>query len=251
MDKELRKNLAKYDKHLNDKLRKGICCVASGMVDECTRKIIRAHTISRSLGINELAVKGHVYGYKMSSLFDLYKNEGKIIPEKIGVKNASAFKMFCAHHDKQLFSYIEDKEFTLDYKSCFLLMYRTICQEWYKKHNTRNLLTETEIDLYFNYGTELGFIDLSRLKLNMDLALKKENYNGFRHYIFELGEENNLLGSFAYVPEVDFTNQKIQSLASKDYVIQIAINSISSKGKNYIIFSWEKEFDDLFRGYIP
>ena len=73
------------------------CYVPDSLKHECSKRIINAHTVSKSGSLKEIADESnHVLGLKIS-LPNIIKNEGKLIPEKIGINQASTFKGFCSN----------------------------------------------------------------------------------------------------------------------------------------------------------
>ena len=64
--------------------RKG-CYIAKDLFGECEKKIINAHTVSKSGTLKAIADDtNHVLGLKIS-LQNLFKKKGKLEPEKIGI----------------------------------------------------------------------------------------------------------------------------------------------------------------------
>ena len=111
------------------------CSVPEGMKEHCSKKIIKAHTVSKSGCLAEISDEtNHVLGLK-PSLSSLNKNSGIVHLEKIGINRASTFGGFCSFHDKELFSPIEDNEFVYTEEQCFLLAYRAVAKEQYAKQS--------------------------------------------------------------------------------------------------------------------
>ncbi len=115
-----------------------ICSVPNSMKNKCTKQIIRAHTISKSNCLAEIADEtNHVLGLK-PSLSSLVKNKGTINPERIGINSASTFTGFCSYHDNKIFLPLETKVFTASNEQCFLLAYRSIARDVYMKSGSEN-----------------------------------------------------------------------------------------------------------------
>ena len=97
---------------------------AKELENNCSDQIINAHTLTKSLSLNEIAKNGHVYGFKNRDIFDLARNEGFTSLKKLGVRTASTFKGFCSYHDDKLFSCLEKQNFELLEEQSAALLYR-------------------------------------------------------------------------------------------------------------------------------
>jgi hypothetical protein len=64
---------------------------------------------------------------------DLFQNNGAITAKKIGINKFSVLNCFCAKHDNDLFSAIEDEPLTFNPHQLALLHYRTVASEVYRK----------------------------------------------------------------------------------------------------------------------
>jgi hypothetical protein len=79
-----------------------------------------------------IAKDGHVLRYT-ANIGDLIKTNGKLSIKRIGIKDASAFYGFCAKHDRELFSCIENERFVGRPDQCLAVAYRTLSRELYGK----------------------------------------------------------------------------------------------------------------------
>ncbi|HSH98415.1 MAG TPA: SEC-C metal-binding domain-containing protein [Methyloradius sp.] len=70
-----------------------MCLVPEEMKHNCSGKIIKAHTVPRSGSLAKIAQAGHVYTF-VPSLPNFIKNKGKLLPQLVGIKNASTFTGF-------------------------------------------------------------------------------------------------------------------------------------------------------------
>ena len=127
------KKLGAENSRLQKKANFKSCSVPDNMRMECLGKIIKAHTISKCLGLSDLAIKGRVLGLPQKpNLFEYHKNGGKLEILEMGVNEASVLQCFCAKHDREIFSPIENEDFIASPEQCFLLAYRALINEWYK-----------------------------------------------------------------------------------------------------------------------
>lgn len=245
--------------------RKG-CSIPSELRHECNKKIIDAHTISKSSTLIEIADEtNHVLGLKID-LATLSKNKGKLIPERIGVNQASTFKGFCSKHDKELFSCVEDQPFTGSNEQCFALMYRSVAKELYAKEGSllmSEFIKNTDkgrqpVEQLFiqkfaadnQLGVKTALKELSAFKAQLDNQLLGNATNNMSHLIIEASNPMPIVVSSVAAPVFDFDNNQIQDLADLTVVPEyVVFNSFSSEGKGYVVFSWLKD-SNIILGFI-
>ena len=117
------------------KLFKRKTCIAGAMGD-CDGQIIGAHTIPRSQ-LKKIAIDGHVYAFQATA-GDLYRNQGQYSVGKRGIAQFSVLNLFCSEHDREIFSHLENDDLIFDDHQLFLLHYRAMGAELYKKINGLN-----------------------------------------------------------------------------------------------------------------
>ena len=198
---------------------------------------------------------------------NLFKNKGKLTPEKIGVNQASTFKGFCSTHDNQLFSCIEDRPFSGTEEQCFALMYRSIAKELYAKEgsllSSEQLLRngdkgKQQFDQMaiqsFATNNELGLktsiTELLEFKVRLDDQMLGKITNSMSHLIIESLTPIPVAVSSMCAPITDFECKIIQDLGDLNVVAEpVVFNSFSSDGKGYVVFSWLKE-SSVIIGFI-
>lgn len=233
------------------------CYVATDLKHECSKKIINAHTVSKSSSLKEIADQSnHVLGLKIN-LANIIKNEGKLVPEKIGINQASTFRGFCSTHDKSLFSCIEDREFVGDDEQCLALMYRSVAKELYAKEGGFNnsefaknsdkgkhLLGQISIQNFVatqQIGINAALAELSELKFELDNQLLGKSVGNLSHLIIDSTSPMPVAVSSIVAPTADFKGNFIQDLDDLNIVAEhLVFNSFSSDGKGYVVFSWAK-----------
>lgn len=266
-----RENLAPVSKgeaigHSQKNASRKCCYVPADLKHECSKKIINAHTISKSGSLKEIADESnHVLGLKIS-LPNIIKNEGKLVPERIGINQASTFKGFCSIHDKSLFSCIEDREFVGDDEQCLALMYRSVAKEIYAKEgglNTSEFIKNGDkgkhpLDQIFiqNFvanhqkGIKAAITELSELKSQLDDQLLGKSSGNLSHLIIESALPMPVAVSSIVSPITDFDGNLIQDLGDLNVAAeQLVFNSFSSDGKGYVVFSWSKNSTEVL-GFI-
>jgi hypothetical protein len=257
--RESESSISKGDafKHSKKNSSRKCCYVPDELKNECSKKIINAHTISKSGSLKEIADdSNHVLGLKID-LQNLIKNNGKLIPEKVGINQASTFKGFCSNHDKDLFSCVEDREFIGDEEQCLALMYRSVAKELYAKEgalNTSEFMKGSDkgkspIDQLFiqNYvamneaGTKAAIKEILELKSQLDSQLLGTTIGSLSHLIIKSSLPMPVAVSSVFSPTADFDGNMVQDLADLSISAeQLVFNSFSSDGKGYVVFSWEK-----------
>ncbi|EKT0590967.1 SEC-C domain-containing protein [Morganella morganii] len=240
---------------MTNKLNKEkLCSVPEELKDSCTSRIIKAHTVSKSGSLMDIAKDSHVLGLKVS-LEKIQRNRGRLTLEKVGINNASTFTGFCSFHDKEIFSPIENEEFIASKKNCFLLAYRALSREIYAKKSSskvpsvlsqldagKGLSTQMQIQLFkkhYEEGNKLALKDLDFMFNIFKSALLNEDYNEIEHYIIEFDAPPFIQGASTFAPPYDFFDNHIQKIdLSTSLLKQIVINCFSDHGKGYFLLSW-------------
>ena len=234
------------------------CYVPSELKHECEKRIINAHTISKSGSLKEIADStNHVLGLKID-LANLFKNKGKLIPARVGINKASTFKGFCSKHDKELFSCMEDRPFVGTEEQCLALMYRSVAKEIYAKEGSllsseiirtgdkgKDLLRQIYIQNFAAYnklGLEKALRELSDFKTQLDGQLLGKVKNNLCHLIIEASSPMPIAVSSIISPVYDFEGNLIQDLGNLKITAEsLVFNSFSSDGRGYVVFSWLKD----------
>jgi len=237
---------------------KQYCSVPEELRSTCSNKIINAHTVSKGASLLEIADStNHVLGLKIN-LANIKRGNGVLLPERIGVNQASTFKGFCSLHDKQLFACVEDKLFTKSPEQLFALAYRALCKEIYAKGASeivislikdsdkgKNLLEQAFTQNFasnYRLGVDTAKKELAILKDKFDSHLLGKEALDVSHFVMTSKTPCPVAVSSILFPDVDFDGKAIQDLANLQVVPECVIfNSFSSDGKGYIVFSWLKE----------
>ncbi|MES2674460.1 MAG: SEC-C domain-containing protein [Pseudomonadota bacterium] len=257
LDRDQQKPIDQSEAHrvANSSTSKKYCSVPDELKHECSRKIINAHTVSKGSSLLEIADDtNHVLGLKIS-LAALQRGNGTLSPERIGINQASTFKGFCSVHDKDLFSCIEDEEFSKKADQLFALAYRSLCKEVYVKGTNEDVVSLMKksdkgkelLDQFFtqqlaaDYGTGVNAAvqELGLLKNAFDRHLLKIESLNLCHLIVSSDEPCPVAVSSILCPDVDFEGNVIQNLSDLTVIPEcIIFNSFSSDGKGFIVFSW-------------
>ena len=156
------------------------CLAPSAWRSKCSGKIVRAHTVPKSGSLQKIVRMGHVYSFD-TSIESIERNRGSIVPKLLGINKASTFAGFCSRHDDAIFSPLEKQEFNGTPEQCFLLGYRALALELYKKRAAINLFSsflnevdkgyplEAQVEMQaffqnFQMSSEAGLKDLKQYK---------------------------------------------------------------------------------------
>ncbi len=237
----------------------GQCLHPDASQDNCSRKIAKAHTVQKARGLAAIADSGHVISSK-KGFENIFRNEGKILPGRIGVNDASTFMGFCVTHDSKMFEPIESKGFTLNHEAAFLLAFRAISYEFLtKKNSIRTVEIQRQMDKGQDFerqvivqqhlqahlaGSLRGMSDVRSWKEKYDLCFKAEEYESIPHYAVEFDAILPFVCSGAFHPEVDFSGKRLQIISRGDAQFEhVCLNLTSANGKSYLVFGWDGEPD--------
>lgn len=229
------------------------CFHSSADGANCSGKIIEAHTVSKSGSLRRIARNGKVYNFK-PNINSLFKNNGKLDCQEVGIGQASTFPGFCAYHDKQLFSPIEDQEFEATSYNATLLGYRAIAREIYaKQHQSGGIPFLKTMDKgkpefiqkalqstagFYEHGVDLGLQDLLSIKGSYDKAFQSNDFTPSQFVIIEFTETPHILFSGAIYPEYDFSGDQLQELSKAGPLDGISMNAIATTKGGAISFQW-------------
>jgi hypothetical protein len=259
LNRDKQKPVGKNEIHktLNSFNQQKYCSAPKGLGDKCTTKIVKAHSVSKSSSLKEIAVGGHVLTtFKATNHFNgIHKFE----PKSIGINRASTFSGFCSYHDKILFSAIEDVPFECTDQQCFLVAYRAVARELFAKKSAAKVfgllkeldkgksinrqLEHQKVSNHYNNNNDLTTSDLIYVKNKLDEMLLSKDYANLVHVVFELEKAPSVMTSAITGSEIDFDGGVLQKPSSNpddipDYLI---VNSFAGNGKGYMVMSWLTE----------
>ena len=238
-----------------------LCSAPDVMHENCSGKIIAAHTVQRSGSLSEIARDGHVFTF-VPSFENLTKHKGLLHPELVGIRKASTFSGFCSTHDDELFAPVEKEVFDGSQQQCFLLAYRAYAREIYTKRAAaetaklqkdldrgRSLDTQMSMQM-FNFtqglGLDAALRDIEHHKPRFEAPLLSDDYSVVRSYIIDLEGPPPVMCSGTYPPERDFDGKRHQDLV--DITVAPHLLSVTSfyGGENgHVVFTWLPEDDPV------
>lgn len=229
--------------------------------DNCSGRIIKAHTVSKSSTLKNISVDGHVLNFDLSNLSEM--NQADITkyatPKTIGINSASTFTGFCAHHDQESFLKVDEKFDIVTKEIAFLLSFRAYAREIYAKMEVikaieERLERETDADAIrfmniFIAGNKKGLEDLSKRKGHMDKSLMNQDYSDWSSCSFCFQGNPVIASSGGFLPEFDFAGNSIQNLLEDDAMNALWVNIIPQDDKTFLIFFWHKS-DPISRKFV-
>lgn len=222
------------------------CMAPEALQDECSKKMIESHTISKSASLIPLSENGHVYIIE-NNIYAKSKAELLNITEK-GIRKTSINKLFCSFHDKSLFADIEDNKKEEELSECqlFLHTYRNFANELFKlkralrfQQEIKNTIAE---DINSLKNCEEGVRDMEEQKLDLDFILLSSNFKDFRYVLVEIENDFNYLVSAYSTPDFTFGKDNIDFdfYGSKP---SISITMFYDGNRKYLLFSWLKKYE--------
>ncbi|WAT83535.1 YecA family protein [Delftia acidovorans] len=238
------------------------CSAPQAWHNECAKKISKAHTVPKSLSLKAISRNGMVYGFTSTSIIDISKNKGKLLPKEIGINNASTFTGFCSTHDDGIFAPLEKVEFAASQEQCFLLAYRAVMREIYLKKSMANpSLPMQMLDKGRSVEVQKAIQFFSQLQgVGIDVATKDgkkhaerfekvligRDYSEVRAFLVNFDEPPPVMCSGSFAPEYDFNGNKLQDLANLEIVPNIvSVNSFYDGAKGRFVLSWLQSDDPV------
>lgn len=244
-------------KEMNSFNSKKFCSVPEVMKTECSKKIIKAHSVSKGSSLKAIAEDGHVYTtFKTNHDFSVSK---RVRPKKVGINQASVFTGFCSNHDKHIFAPIEDDAFNKSAYHCFLVAYRSLCRELFVKESAANTFSFAQqldkgkslseqvmiqqMAKYYGSNNDLTTGDLQYLKQKLDQMFTAGAYDDLHHLVVELEHPARVMTSAVLGYTVGFDGEMLQKISDdpKEIPDYVFINSFASENKGFVVLSWLKE----------
>lgn len=243
-----------YIKVMRKLHEKGYCLHPKANQTVCVGPIVRAHTVQRNGGLSRIARDGHVYTFLSG---DRIADNQLVTPSLVGIKKASTFTGFCSWHDNQTFEPIEHFPFQSTPQHTFLLGYRALSHELYKK--------KAAIDLTFPYQLQhldkgrslsqqintqhllhtliasyrIGLRDLVHYKTAYDQALLASNFSEANYYVLRLDKTPEFLCASPLAPDFDFAGELLQDPMNISLVLDhLVFSMIATDSGGAVIFSW-------------
>jgi len=220
--------------------------------EECSERIVRAHSIQNNRILTKLAVQGEVIALREDSLFF---RSGQAVGRKI----ATTFSGFCKYHDMVTFRDIENREFEGDLKQLFLFAYRAFALEYHRKMEQLKVsqiqfaqmpsIAHHEEQLRYYRALQMGISDNSQTKELLDQGLLTEDYNLLNHCVWEIPYEIEFATSTAFGLYYDINGQEINDYSSDERIRSLFVSVFPAEQKSFCLFSWLGIDDAYYRAF--
>ena len=239
---------------MRSQLNKGYCSHPDAGCGKCSDRVIKAHTVQRRGGLAAIAEGGHVISTESAGR-DIFKNDGRFIPSKVGLRSASTFMGFCNQHDTEMFRPVETQSVELNPKALFLLAFRAISYELYmKKFQLYSIKHLRELDAgipfelqaefqtivhSYECGVLRGMEDVLRWKDQYDTIFCKELLDDHRYFVVEFSHVLPVVGCGAFYPEFDFHGKALQRISHGNATHEhVTFNLAVLNGRSVIVLGW-------------
>lgn len=222
--------------------------------DECSEKIIGAHSIQNNKVLKQISDNGLLY-------MPYPKNDNPFaITTKWGRKEATVFTGFCGYHDNELFKPIENNDFNKSHEHIFLYTYRCFALGYHRKQENVNLqqkilekrpslMGNDEIEEMFS-GDRLAVRDLEACKTEFDNAILDQEYNILTSIVWEFDKATKFAASGYTTLTRDLEGIILQDLTDLNATMKHVFFTIFAEGdRSFCIISWLKTNDSLFQSY--
>jgi hypothetical protein len=243
-----------YDLH-DKELQRRYCSHADATGQPCDGKIVKAHTIQKSGGLEAIARDGHVYFLSTPRRLNPERKPGELVPRLVGIGQASVFPGFCAKHDRELFLPIEGKHCTIGPAEALLFSYRTSCLE---AHYKQALLAVSDCFFRFDEGAPVKnqeksqnlahnvrrFVrraeaDTHSQKKAYQARLEAQDFVGFAYSWTRFDGLLPVACSGAFLPDNDLMGTPLQRIPYGKKVFEaVTLNITSFAGQSIIVFGW-------------
>lgn len=232
----------------------GFCLHSRAIGEACGGAAVASHTIQRRGGLAAIAEDQHVISNRFE-MDDLIKNSGEPAVRRVGIRKASTFPGFCAKHDFELFEPIEKPGAHLDKRAAFLLSYRAICMEYFKKKaavetlpilkladSGRPFPVQAQIQNYcavYEQGTALGMRDIARFRSVYDSCMLDTHQGGFKYSAIFFDKVLPIVLCSAWLVETDFHGNWLQKLGTNSEELElVAVNVTTIGDRTAALFGW-------------
>ena len=232
---------------------KGYCSYPGAGPATCGERIIRAHTVQRATGLAAIAERGHVISAK-SAFKDMAKNDGQLVPRKVGINDASTFMGFCDRHDTTMFRAAEAGTVALTQTTCFLLAFHALAFELFQKEaqfrhlevlrdrdNGRPFEDQCDIQHYLHYRREgvVRAVDgLRRWKAACDAAYLEQQFDAFRFAGAAFSGILPVVCCGGFYPEFDFEGRPLQRLGRAFSFEMVTYNLTVVSDRSVAVLGW-------------
>jgi hypothetical protein len=241
-------------------------CLYPSSPAPCTQRVIRAHSISRSIALAKIARAGEVYQIDANP-FSIEKSKGNVPIKPVNIASATTFTGFCSPHDNSLFKPIDKDELTPTKQEVLLLHYRALCREFYVKQplpETNELLRELDRGRSKEFQAMVqGLVNargavineslrqLEADKAKCDHAISRNDYTTLRGAYILFRQLPSLACSGYTQPSFDFAGNTLQDITetTKPY-LNCSFTLLPNRSGGIAVFAWLDDADSICRSFV-
>ena len=241
-------------------------CLYPSTGSACSGKVIRAHTISRSVALSRIARSGKVYQLDTNP-FTIQKHQGEPQLTLENIASSTTFTGFCSPHDNQLFDLIDKGSLTPTREQALLLHYRALCRELYVKRPniaTNELLREADRgrpvpvqQMVQGYISARGMAIVESLKqlesdkAACDEAILNRDYSALKGAFVRFRRTPTIACSGYTQPSFDFTGTAVQDLADMSKpCFNLSFTLLPDGNGGLAVFAWLPDADGPCRKFV-
>lgn len=249
------KNPQAASKAINETLKrfKKKCCMAPEK-SGCNGPVISAHTLSKQAMLRPISRDGKVYALDCNffapTLDDVVNFKLK------GIKDTSVFNGFCSHHDKSLFTEIEDLPFVCSPKQIFTHAFRAVAKETYLKRSQAESSPTVEqikemhgisdeewienpLFALHAYSSLIGANELERFKQRLDQIYLSEDWSRLVTHVIKFKKMPSVACSAPYSPDYDFEGNSLQDFNNVEIDLEtLIVNVFPTADGGFALFSY-------------
>ncbi len=209
-------------------------CVYAGY-GSCDGSVIAAHTVSKCLGLKEMAEKGQVYACDLKPHHKPQKRDFV----KTGINQVSTFHFACSKHDNDLFKLIESGKLEINEDTVQLFFLRSMAQEIYEGENQQHFIKL--LPMMQNERTIMGVAAKESDNRHYFERAKTEDLT-LKYCCLNYADPLPFLATTAHSPFLSISGEQLFESSNIEAVAPvIVINAFNYKGQGRILFSWPEE----------
>ena len=263
MNEETRRVILRLDDfRVRSLSRKG--CMAKGLAGgSCAGNVVRAHVVSKASTLKPIAQNGHLLSY--DDRFDFTQTPYVWFGfSEVGVGQATTFHGFCARHDRELFSCVENEGFDARPDQCFALAYRAVAHEVHSRAGSNRFLEGIAQQVPARHAANVRDLAASMLRRHqsardgilltaagLSVLLPSGVAGGVEHLV--IGYDGVLPFAFggAFAPMWDFDDNQFQFMGANEAAAgHLALNTATAAGRSHVILSWLTEAEPRLRALL-
>jgi len=193
----------------------------------CSKEIVRAHSISKSVSLSEIADDGQVEFLEIDS--SKYESSDYVKFKRRGVRLASTVQAFCSHHDNALFYQLDRLDAANKQLFYWQLFYRAVCFECYRKvvavaHSTASRDIDRGLPVTHQpfvqdfmsrqkLGHSAGLTELQNVKRMLERQFQAGSYSEqLRFLSFEIREKLPVVAVGVFQPDISIDGRILQTV---------------------------------------